>query len=62
MHIFIMSDPADRRLMHLDILSDIPEDKGFEKLDPFIQKFPLKIDDAFGHFINGPLSLMDASD
>jgi hypothetical protein len=62
MNILIVGHPADGGLMHLDVLGHVAKDKGFERLNPVVQKIFLKFDDALGHSINRPLTLVNAPD
>jgi len=59
MHVFIVDHTADCRFMHLYIIGNISQDKGFEEINAVVKKILLKFDDALGHFIDSVLSLLD---
>src|SRR3970040_779973 len=54
--------PGHRRLMHGDVLRDVPERKGLHEFRPALEKIPLELHDAFDDLVDGPLPLLDALD
>ena len=61
-HIFVGGDAADRGLVHPDIVGDILEDERRELGDAVAEKGLLVLDDAFHHFIQRPLPLVQTAD
>ena len=60
--IFVGRHPADGGFVHTDVFSHIPQDHGFEVGDAMFEKISLKFQDAFHHFVDGFLALMNTSD
>src|SRR3989337_2024906 len=61
-YVLAVRHPGHRRLVHGDVLRDVPERKGLHEFRPALEKIPLELHDAFDDLVDGPLPLLDALD
>ena len=62
MDVFVGSHTADGGFVHFDVFRHVPQHQRLKVSNAFVQEVLLKVDDAVGDPVDGPLPLMNALD